>query len=127
MHVQHAAHHTARPTVADWYATIHEPAMFPTAYTWFVVLSAFDLLLTSLILHLGGREVNVIANAVLMQWDLLGLTIYKFSLVLLVIVLCEMIGRLKEHLGRMVSGLAVAITAFPVVAATVQLVLYYFH
>src|SRR3954471_5890061 len=56
-----------------------QPAMFPEAYTWFVFVSAMDLLLTWVILHYdGGREANALANAILQRFDLLGLVAYKF-------------------------------------------------
>ena len=96
--------------------------LYPEAYFWFIVLSTLDLLLTSLILHLGGRELNPIAHAVLVQWDLTGLTIFKFMMVGLVLCLCEAIGRLRWSTGRAVAWVGVGITCVPVVAASSQLI-----
>lgn len=99
-----------------------QPVLYPEAYFWFIVLSTLDLLLTSLILHLGGRELNPVAHQVLMQWDLMGLSIFKFMMVGLVLCLCEAIGRLRWSTGRAVAWFGVGITCVPVVAASSQLI-----
>ena len=84
------------------------------AYTWFVFLSAMDLMLTWIILHYDGREVNPLADWIVARMDLWGLVAFKFSLVSLVVVLCETIGRHRPALGRFVARFAVVITAVPV-------------
>jgi len=84
------------------------------AYAWFVFLSAMDLMLTWIILHSNGREVNPVADWVVTTLDLWGLVGFKFSLVVLVVVLCEMIGPHRPALAQFVSCFAVIITAVPV-------------
>lgn len=84
------------------------------AYAWFVFLSAMDLMLTWVILHNDGREVNPLADWIVAEMDLWGLVGFKFSLVALVVILCETITRHRPGLGRAVARLAVAITATPV-------------
>lgn len=120
------AQSSVRFGLTDLFGLLSRPTLFPRHYIWFLVLSAMDLLLTSVILHLGGREVNIIANQVLYNWDLAGLTVYKFLIVALVVVLCEAIGRLEPLTGRRVAACAILITLFPVTFASAQLASYYY-
>ncbi len=92
------------------------PMLFPNAYTWLLLLSAMDIMLTWVILsHPHGQEVNALANMVIQRFGLEGAIIYKFGLVLFFIVLCEFIGRLRLSSGRGLSRVGIAIAAFPVV------------
>lgn len=84
------------------------------AYTWFVFLSAMDLMLTWIILHQDGRELNPLAKWVIDTMNLWGLVGFKFSLVVIVVMLCEVVGYRRPRLGHFVACLAVAITSAPV-------------
>jgi hypothetical protein len=76
---------------------------------------------TWVILHLGGREINIVADYVLVRWDIVGLVLFKFLLVTLVILICEVVGRRRYRLGRHLGLCAVCITWIPVVLAILQL------
>ncbi len=102
-----------------WFAS--PPMRYPTAYKWFVLISALDVVLTWFILLLGGREVNILADAVIAAGGLKGILIYKFCLVVLVIVICEVVGRRRPILGRALSLGALAVTAIPVALSIAQL------
>src|SRR5947209_19739608 len=88
---------------------VDEPAFLPRQlaqmryqdeYAWLVLVSALDIMLTWVILMLpGGGEANAIASYVIERYSLWGMIIYKFSLVVLVIVLCEVIGRRNDRAG----------------------------
>lgn len=95
--------------------------LYQRSYKWFVLLSALDVVLTWFILLLGGTEVNVLADAVISRTGLNGILIYKFCLVIVVILSCEVIGRRRPRLGRRVAHLSIAITAAPVILSIVQL------
>jgi hypothetical protein len=91
------------------------PAMrHPNAYVWLLFFSALDVMLTWAILSRGGREVNPIADQVIMAWGLNGAILFKFSLMLLVIIVCEVVARTREPLSRALSRAAVIISAIPV-------------
>ena len=106
---------------------------YPNAYVWFVFLAALDVMLTYLILHpvlfargldtteSRGREANALADWIIQRWDVPGMVAFKFVLVVLVVVLCEVIGRRKDRTGRRLAEWAVAVTAIPVVVALVQM------
>lgn len=88
------------------------PAMrYPVLYVWFVVVSSADIVLTWLVLGLGGREINPVAAAVIDHWGLPGAIAFKFSLMLMVIVLCEVIGRTRDSTARRLAGWSVGVSA----------------
>lgn len=95
--------------------------LYPNRYVWFVFLSAMDVLMTFVILSIGGREANSIANAILQRFGFAGLTIFKFVLVVFVILLCEFIGRKDEPKGRRLAEWAIVLTCLPVVIAFILL------
>ena len=89
---------------------------YPNAYVWLVLVSALDLILTLLVLGVWeGWEVNPIAAAVMAEMGYVGAIGFKFALVVLVIVMCEVVGRQSERKGRAIAWAAVAISALPVV------------
>ncbi|MCH7814065.1 MAG: hypothetical protein IID40_08600 [Planctomycetes bacterium] len=94
---------------------------YPNLYVWFVFLASLDLLLTGLVLRVGGREVNVVAADILHHRGLTGMIIFKFCLVTLIIIMCEVIGRRRDRAGRRLAKVCIAVTAIPIVAAFAQL------
>lgn len=80
-----------------------------TAGSFFV--SSLDIVLTWLVLQLGGREVNPLAAAVIAHWGLGGAIAFKFSLMLMVIVLCEVIGRNRDATARRLAWWSVGVSA----------------
>ena len=95
--------------------------LYPNCYTWFVFFSALDIMITWIVLHRGGHEVNRIADWVIRLADLPGLVVFKFVLVVLVVCICEIVGRRRPRLGSQLAKGAVAISVLPVVAGMVQL------
>ncbi len=97
------------------------PMLYQQAYVWFVFVSALDVMLTWIILSLGGSEVNVVADAVISHAGLAGIVAYKFCLVIFVVLMCEAVGRRRPQAGRKLAEWSVAVTAIPVVLSFVQL------
>jgi len=97
------------------------PVLYPNHYTWLVFVSALDVMLTWVVLWSGGREANVLAHHVINTFGLPGLVAFKFALVLLVIVICETIGRRSDRAGRRFAMFAIAFTCLPVVMSFVLL------
>lgn len=95
--------------------------LFPQLYLWLVFVSSLDVICTSIILTLGGSEVNPFADYLLQRWDLWGLVGLKFVAISVVIVLCEIIGRMRLITGRRLAQWAIGISLVPVVVALVQL------
>ena len=90
---------------------------YPNLYVWLVFVSALDIMLTWVVLHLGGSEANPLAAGVLERWGLPGMVAFKMALVSLAIVIGEAVGKRNEPLGRRFVCYAIAISAFPVVLA----------
>ena len=88
---------------------------YPNAYTWLLLMSSLDVMLTWVILFKEGQEVNPIANYVIDKWGLEGMIVYKFTLILFFITVCEIVGTLRRSTGLLLSRVSVAIAAFPVV------------
>lgn len=86
-----------------------------TAYIWFVLVSALDVMLTWKILQKGGEEVNPVAREVIELWGFEGAIVFKFAIVVWVVIACELAGRRRPRTGRWLSWTAVAISAAPVV------------
>ncbi len=91
---------------------------YQDAYVWLVLISTLDIILTWLVLTVwDGYEVNPIASAIIAEMGFTGAIIFKFAIVVLVVVLCEVIGRggaRNDRTGRALSIAAVGINAIPV-------------
>jgi Domain of unknown function (DUF5658) len=98
-----------------------KPVLYPRAYLWLVLVSAMDVMLTWLILHLGGYEANPIAARVIEEYDLWGIVSFKFFLVIVFLLACEFVGRRRPLVGRGMAYIAVCISAVPVAVAVVLL------
>jgi hypothetical protein len=94
---------------------------YPNEYVWFVFVSALDLMLTWVVLAFGGRETNGVAAHVLQRYGLVGFVIFKFALVVLVICLCEVIGRHNDRVARRIAAFAVVVTCLPVLLSILLL------
>lgn len=101
-----------RPTLVG---LINRRMHYPNTYVWLLLFSALDIMLTWVILHLRGQEVNPLARAVIDKWALNGMIIYKFALIIFFIMMCEIVGSLRMETGRMLSRTSVAIASVPVV------------
>ena len=88
--------------------------LYPNAYVWLVFFSAMDIMLTWKILELHGSEINPIAEKVIEAWQLPGAIVFKFTLMFFVIVVCEIVGRQRDSLGRWLARLAVVVCSTPV-------------
>ena len=58
-------------------------------YLAFLLLNMFDLFLTGYILHNKGMEANGLAKWVLDHWQFHGFALYKFILVMIIVLACE--------------------------------------
>ena len=96
-------------------------ALFPNYYIWFVFFAALDIMFTRMVLYLGGVEINALADGVIQRWGVLGMVGLKFSVVVLVLGICQWIGQRDWKLGRNVAVGAIALNVLPVAVAMVQL------
>ena len=97
---------------------------FQELYIWLIFVSSLDIMLTWVILRNGGEEVNPVANIVIGAWGLNGAILFKFALVLFVIVACEVISRVRPRTAHLLIWFGVLISAFPPVWSIVLLIRY---
>ena len=93
-------------------------------YVWLIFLSSLDIMLTWHILRNGGEEVNPVARVVIDAWGLTGAVLFKFALMLFVIIACEVIGRKRDKLARRLIAFGLIVTGFPPVYSTVLITLH---
>lgn len=96
--------------------------LYENLYTWFIFISSLDLMMTWVILYVGGYEANPLARHVLHAYGLAGMVAFKMALVLLVIVLCEWTGRRSYGAGRLLASAGIVITCVPVAVAFALLI-----
>ena len=94
---------------------------FGRLYFWYILFATLDLLTTVIILNLGGREANAVANFVLQSTGTAGLLVLKYASVMLVVCICEFIALRKPGLGRLVAQVAIALSVLPVAVGWAQL------
>ena len=70
-----------------------------------------------------GFEANPIAEAVITKMGYVWAIVFKFAIVVLVVIICEFIGRRDERGGRTLAVGAVIINAIPVMYSFVLLLL----
>ena len=99
--------------------------LYPNTYIWLVFLASLDIMMTWIILHpaFGGYEVNKLANWVIRAGGLKATILYKFALIVVVISICELVGRRRRRTGRRLAVFCVALQCIPVLAAFVQFLL----
>jgi hypothetical protein len=102
-------------------AFLRQSATHQDLCVWFVFLSPLDVMLTWIVLHWGGSEVNTLANWIIDRWDILGLVAFKFGVVALVICMIHVVARLSTSAARHLAEWAVALATVPVVLSLVQL------
>lgn len=95
---------------------LSQPEMlYQSAYLWFVFASALDVMLTWKILQKGGDEVNPLAGQVINLWGFEGAIVFKFAVVVWVVIACELAGRRRPVTGLRLAWTAVVVSAAPVV------------
>ena len=104
-------------------AGVDRPVLFPREYPWLVLFASLDVMLTWLILAIGGIEVNPVAQHFIRWGGLWGMLVLKFGVLALVLLICEFIGRRREVTGRSLARAAVGLNCLPVSFACAQIAL----
>lgn len=96
--------------------------LYPNHYAWYVLAATLDIIVTHQILEqFNGTEVNRLADALITRFGVLGMIGLKYSSIVLVVLICEYIGRRHERLGRRVALAAIIISALPVGLGLLQI------
>lgn len=106
-------------------AYLRSHVLYPERYAWFVLASAMDIILTHAILHhfadFGGSELNTIADWVINRFDIWGAIGLKFLTVVVVVSICEIVGRRRPKWGSGLISTVLVLSCVPPGWALVQL------
>lgn len=103
-------------------AFVRSPVLFPDRYAWYVLVCFLDLIITNTMLsRFGGVEVNGIAHRIIEAAGFPGLIAYKAASIVLVVSICEIIGRRRISTARRLSEWGIALSAIPVVIGLLQI------
>lgn len=96
---------------------LRQNTLYPGPEMLLLVLAALDVMLTHTVLYLGGVEANPLAARVIERGGTLGMSIYKFSLIALFVLIVEFIGARRIESGRRLASAGLAISVVPIVVA----------
>lgn len=82
---------------------------FETEISWFVLVSVLDIVMTFLALRFSaeGRttgtivESNPVAHWFLARWGIQGMALFKLAMTALVVVIAEVVGRVRPVVARL--------------------------
>lgn len=83
-------------------------ALYPALYPWLIALAALDVMVTWVVLALGGQEFNVVARIAIDAGGLAGMAVLKLVMMSIVLGICEFVGRREHRLGRRLAEGALA-------------------
>ncbi|MCW5765997.1 MAG: hypothetical protein KIT68_08485 [Phycisphaeraceae bacterium] len=97
------------------------PVAFPDHYCWFLLAGALDVVITWVVLHFGGDEVNPIAYGALQIGGVWGLVLLKFTTAAIVIAVCEVLAVRHPLRARWLATVAVGIAFMPPTLGAAQI------
>jgi hypothetical protein len=96
--------------------------LYPNHYAWYVLAATLDIVVTHQILHqFQGTEVNKIANALIREFGVAGMVGLKYASIVVVVLVCEFVGRRRFRLGRMLAVAAICVSCMPVGVGLLQI------
>lgn len=90
------------------------PCLYPSYYTWMVLLAALDVMFTWIILFMEGRELNPLADFIIKKYNLLGVVMLKLGTLCIVLCICEVVGHRRRAAGDKLVKAVSVILAVPV-------------
>ena len=90
-------------------ATEAKPARrgaYPRHYAWVLALAILDIIITTLVLNSGGRELNAIARWAIEHAGILGMVAIKTITLTIVLCICEYLARHRPRAGLKIAEFA---------------------
>ncbi len=100
---------------------LRHKVLYPELEKTLLFLAAMDVMLTHTILNLGGVEANPLAARVFEQGGTLAMSIYKFSLIAIFVIILEFVGARQIQSGRRLANAGIAISMLPIVVGLMVL------
>jgi len=98
--------------------------LFPTEYGLFIAANLLDLFLTMVFIRYGAGEANPFARWVILNAGKTAFAAYKLVLMLFVIGLCELVGRRRKGLARLLIWFGIVVTALVALSSGWRFYLY---
>ncbi len=114
---------SAVPSDGGSVASARSSQAFPTLYAGVAALASLDVLFTSIILMLGGIELNAIAAGVHRAAGMPGMAAFKIGCVLTALGCIEYLRRARPELGWRVGEWAIGLSLIPVAVGGAQVLL----
>lgn len=95
--------------------------LYTASYVGLMLVSFLDIAFTWVILNRGGSEMNPVADLVIRSTGLAGLISFKFTLLVVLVLLCEFIGRQRPRICLWLPPLLVVIWGLPPLWSIIQL------
>jgi hypothetical protein len=102
--------------------TVALNARYPDHYCWYILAATLDIVTTFIVIEeYRGWEANKLAAALFDRFGWPGMIVFKYMTVLIVIAVCETVGRSRPELGRRLATAAVVISALPMLLGAAQI------
>lgn len=79
---------------------------YPRHYAWVLALAILDIIITTLVLSTGGRELNAVARWAIEHAGVLGMVAIKATTLTIVLCICEYLSRHRPRAGLRIAEFA---------------------
>lgn len=111
-----------KPSEPWWRKLLRGDLPLETETAWLLMVSVLDVVVTYLILRVGGREANPIANWFIRGWGVKGMVYFKFGVTAFVAVLTQIIAQQRPDVARRLLIFATCVVGGVVVYSAFLLV-----
>lgn len=94
---------------------------YPRHYVWVLALAALDIIVTTLVLSVGGQELNALARWAIEHAGVIGMVAIKATTLSIVLCICEYMGRHRPRVGLRIAELALIANSIAVACGLVYL------
>lgn len=94
---------------------------YPRHYAWVLALAALDIIITTLVLSTGGRELNAIARWAIEHAGVFGMIAIKATTLTIVLLICEYLARHRPRAGLKIAEFALIANSVAVACGLVYL------
>jgi hypothetical protein len=94
---------------------------YPRHYAWVLALAILDIIVTTLVLSTGGRELNAIARWAIEHAGVLGMVAIKATTLTIVLLICEYLARHRPRAGLKIAELALIANSAAVACGLIYL------
>lgn len=95
--------------------------LYPRLYPVYVLGAMLDVVCTWFVLLMGGMELNTLAAAVIRHGGLGGMIAFKVATMIVVLLICEFVGRRSPKAGYGLALAAAGLSFLPVVFGSTQI------